>query len=310
MKSTGEDFRPMLAVAGALPSSGMQDWAAELKWDGVRALAFLHQGQVTLRARTGRDITATYPELAASPLAASREAVLDGEVVVFRDGVPDFEALQPRINAPSRAVRELARKAPACYVAFDALSAGGAPLARLPYRQRREALRELLPGDSRFSCPAAFPGQDAAALLAATRQQGLEGIMLKRLASPYEPGTRSANWVKVKNTYRQDFTVGGWRPGSGGRAGQPGSLLAGTWEGGALRYCGHVGTGFTARDLAELTALLAPLRTTGSPFSGPLPREHARDAIWARPELVISVQFERWTGAGLLRGPSYKGLLR
>jgi bifunctional non-homologous end joining protein LigD len=302
---------PMLAAIGSFPHYEAGAWAVEMKWDGVRALAFIEAGRLILRSRTGKDITATYPELGGLGNAIGRrQALIDGEIVAFNDaGQPDFEALQPRIHVTSAAqARQLAGPTPVTYLAFDLLQLDGRPLAGLRYQDRRELLTPLIPNGSWFLCPPAFPGADFDAVLAASAANGLEGVVAKRIDSRYEPGARSASWLKVKNVLRQEAVVAGWKPGKGNRAGQVGSLLVGVYSDQGLLYCGHVGTGFTVETLRMLTDRLAPLRRAGSPFDGPVPAQDARSAIWVEPRLVIDVTFGRWTRAGRMRAPVYKGL--
>jgi bifunctional non-homologous end joining protein LigD len=309
-------IRPMLAITGAFPSRDARDWGVEMKWDGVRALAFIEAGRATLRSRTGKDITGTYPELTALGSAltdgapARRQALLDGEIVAFNAaGQPDFQALQPRMHVTDPAqARYLAGTSPVTYLAFDLLQLDGRPLADLPYRDRRDLLDSLRPNAPFLQCPPAFPGEDYEAVLAASAASGLEGVVAKRLASRYEPGTRSAQWLKIKNFLRQEVVVAGWKPGKGNREGLVGSLLVGVYSDEGLQYCGHVGTGFTTGTLRMLGSRLSPLRRASSPFDGPVPPEHARPAVWVEPRLVIEVAFERWTRSGRMRAPAYKGL--
>ena len=303
-------MKPMLATLGSFPAHDAAAWAVEMKWDGVRALAFIENGRLALRSRTGKDITATYPELAGLGNATGhRQALLDGEIVAFHDGKPDFEALQPRMHVSDPATaRRLAELAPVTYLAFDVLQLDGRPLTTLPYADRRTILDPLIPNGTWFICPPSFPGEDFEAVLAASEANGLEGVVAKRLDSRYEPGARSGNWVKVKNVLRQEVVVAGWKPGKGNRAGQVGSLLVGVHSDDGFLYCGHVGTGFTVETLRMLGERLAPLRRPDSPFDGPVPAEHARPAVWVEPRLVIDVAFERWTREGRMRAPAYKGL--
>ncbi len=299
----------MLAIAGELPSAG-GSWAAEMKWDGVRALAHVDGGRVRLVSRTGRDMSGAYPELQGLAGAVGRPAVLDGEIVAFGGGTwPSFEALAPRmhVTSPARAA-QLAREVPVSFLAFDLLSLDGEPQLDAPYRQRRARLEELGLQGRHWQTPPAFPGPDSADLLAVSRQQGLEGIVVKRLDSRYEPGGRSPAWVKVKNVRRQEVVIGGWQPGAGGRAGQIGSLLVGVQGPAGLEFAGHVGTGFTQPALALLGRRLAPLRQGRSPFASLVPREHARTAVWVAPLLVAEVRFASWTAEGRLRAASYQGL--
>jgi bifunctional non-homologous end joining protein LigD len=314
-------LRPMLATAGPLPA-GQPGWAFEMKWDGLRAISYVTGDGFRLVSRTGRDITHAYPELAglaaAVRAAGAERAVLDGEIVALAPAPgaaagaarrPSFEALQQRMNISSADdVRLLAGRVPVTYLAFDLLSLNGHALLDLPWAQRRGLLEELrLTGDS-WLTPPAFTTETAQEVQAASVQQGLEGVVAKRPSGRYEPGRRSAGWVKVKNVLRQEAVVGGWQPGERGRSGQIGSLLIGVYRAGGLAYAGHVGTGFTRQTLDLLARRLAPLRRATSPFVTEVPPEHARFAVWAEPALVVEVAFTEWTSAGRLRAPSYKGL--
>jgi bifunctional non-homologous end joining protein LigD len=302
-------MRPMLATAAtSLPGDG--GWAYEMKWDGLRALAYIDGGAVRLWSRTGRDITAGYPELQdmAAGVGAGR-AVLDGEIVAFGGGEwPSFEAIQQRMNLSPPQSRLLAADVPVTYLVFDLLSLEGRPLLEEPYAQRRALLDELGLNGPHWQTPPSFTDAAGPDVLAVSRQHGLEGVVAKRLSSRYEPGKRSQSWRKIKNVRRQEAVVGGWKPGEGNRAGQIGSLLIGVQGPGGLDYAGHVGTGFNQQTLAMLGERLAPLRRDTSPFATPVPPEHARAAIWAEPLLVIEVAFSQWTSEGRMRAASYKGL--
>jgi bifunctional non-homologous end joining protein LigD len=300
----------MLAISGELPADDGQ-WAYEMKWDGIRAIAHIAGGAVTLVTRTGRDVSASYPELQAMGASAgSPRAVLDGEIVAFGGAAwPSFEALQQRMNvAAASQVRQLAAEIPVTYLAFDLLALGDERLLDRPYRVRRQRLDALGFEGPNWQTPPAFVGVSGADVRAVSRQHALEGIMAKKLESRYEPGKRSAGWRKIKNVHRQEFVVGGWRPGEGNRANLIGSLLVGVNEPAGLVYAGHVGTGFTSDTLAALTSLLAPLRRSSSPFGATVPAEHARWAVWVEPTVVIEATFGQWTNSGRLRAASYLGL--
>jgi len=307
--------RPMLASPGRPPARDLAAWSVEFKWDGVRALAFAEAGKLRLVSRTGKDITATYPEV--SPLGraiAHKQVLLDGEIVAFSGGRPDFEALQPRmhVSSPAQALR-LAEQTPVTYLAFDVLQLDGRPLMRLPYTERRTLLEQIIPNGGGWLSPPAFPGEDLEAVLSASAANGLEGVVVKRLDSAYEPGARSGNWLKLKNVLSQEVVVAGWKPGKGNREGLIGSLLVGCYGttaagGRGLLYCGHVGTGFSDKTLRMLTRRVEPLRRPESPFDDPVPAEYARSAVWVEPRLVIEVAFDRWTRAGRMIAPAYRGL--
>lgn len=300
----------MLATAGILPSDDA-GWAYEMKWDGLRALAFISGGKVSLTSRTSRDITHVYPELAGLAAASgASQAVLDGEIVAFGGGEwPDFEALQQRMNIASAAqARQLAAGLPVSYLAFDLLWLNGRSLLELPYSRRRSLLEGLGLNAANWQVPPSFTGESGRDVQAVSREHGLEGVMAKRVQSRYEPGRRSASWRKIKNVRRQEVVIGGWKPGEGGRAGWIGSLIVGVYDGDQLVYAGHVGTGFSQQVLRMLGDRLDPLRQAHSPFGTTIPPEDARFARWVEPVLVAEVAFAGWTKSGRLRAPAYKGL--
>jgi bifunctional non-homologous end joining protein LigD len=302
--------RPMLAVTGPVPRD-QENWALEMKWDGVRALAYIERGQVRLMSRTERDITVAYPELAGlGPATPHKQLLLDGEIVVFGDeGWPEFEALQPRMHVTSASqAAMLAGRTPVTYLIFDLLQLDGRPLFDLPYADRRALLDELALTGPYWQNPPSFPGEDFQAVQGVSREHHMEGVVAKRLDSVYAPGIRTDHWRKIKNVRRQEAVVAGYKPGQGNRTGQVGSLLIGVHDESGLIYAGHVGTGFTVETLRLLGDKLRPLRRADSPFDGPVPPEYARPAVWVEPRLVIEVTFDRWTRAGRMRAPVYKGL--
>jgi bifunctional non-homologous end joining protein LigD len=301
----------MLAALWRTPPPDDGTWALEMKWDGVRALAFVERGQVRLMSRTERDITVAYPELTGLGHATPhKQLLLDGEIVVFGEGGwPEFEALQSRMHVSDASqARLLAGQNPVTYLVFDLLQLDGRPLLDLEYRDRRALLDELGLTGPNWQTPPGFPGEDFAAVQAVSRQHGMEGVVAKRLASRYLPGARTDNWRKIKNQLDQEAVVAGYKPGKGNRTGLVGSLLIGVNDDSGLIYAGHVGTGFSAETLRMLGERLEPLRRPDSPFDGPVPPEHARTAVWVEPRLVIEVAFDRWTRAGRMRAPVYKRL--
>jgi bifunctional non-homologous end joining protein LigD len=307
-------IKPMLASSGSLPSDGDR-WAYEIKWDGVRAIAYSQPGELRLESRNLNDISGQYPELHRLNRAlSSHNAVLDGEIVAFDDEHrPSFEALQGRmhIGSPAQA-RRLAKTTPVTYMIFDLLWLDGHPLMGLPYHERRERLSTLKLSGERWQTPEHIIG-NGSAVLQASAEQGLEGVVAKRLDSTYEPGRRSSAWVKVKNFGRQELVIGGWMPGKGRRKEGIGALLVGVYDGGgALRYAGRVGTGFSEKELARLASLLAPLERATSPFApgeeSKVGQRPPRGAVFAEPRLVAEIEFREWTRSGSLRAPSYKGL--
>jgi bifunctional non-homologous end joining protein LigD len=302
---------PMLARLGELPRDD-SGWAVEVKWDGARATAYCRPGRLELQSRNLNDVTAQYPEVRRlTRRLGSRDAVLDGELVAFgADGKPSFECLQQRIHQTSEStVRRRMKSHPVTYVIFDLLYLDGRDLMEEPYRRRRELLEGLKLSGESWQTPGYVEGR-AKELLAASREQGLEGVVLKRLDSPYAPGKRTGAWLKVKNVNRQEMVIGGWTPGEGRRRDRLGALLVGYFDGGdetpVLRYGGKIGTGFSERDLKALTARLTQLERAASPFAaGPDP---PKGAHFVEPELVAEVEFRELTGEGLVRHGAYKGL--
>ncbi|MET7682592.1 ATP-dependent DNA ligase [Streptomyces sp. NPDC005423] len=297
---------PMLATPGTLPPAAQDTrWAYETKQDGQRVMAYLPgDGSVLLRARSGADITAAYPEL----LLLGRElgstpAILDGEVLVLDgQGRADFQLLQGRMGlagSPALAVRRAA-ETPVHLVLFDVPHLGHS-LVRLPYVRRRAELERLGLGGPCWSTPAALTGHGSEALRA-TREHGLEGLVCKRLDSVYEAGTRSRSWIKIRNLRTEDVLIGGWVPGRGRLSGRLGAVLVGQRADSRLRYVGNVGTGWNEAERTELTALLVAAGTDVCPFD-PVPR--VAGARWVLPRLVGEVRRTTRTRAGMLRQPSW-----
>jgi bifunctional non-homologous end joining protein LigD len=302
-----EGVQPMQARLSTLPREE-SEWAFEVKWDGVRAIAYSQPGGLRLESRNGNDVTPAYPELhALNGALGAHVAILDGEIIAFdAQGRPSFEALQPRMHQRGAgAVRRLMGSTPVTYVVFDLLWLDGHSLMELPYALRRERLDGLGLVGEHWRTPELQIGEGAG-LLAATRELGIEGIVGKRLSSPYTPGRRGGGWIKVKNHLRQELVIGGWTEGRGVRAQRIGALELGVHdEQGELRHAGRVGTGFDEAELARLAALLEPLAREDSPFAGPQP---PRGAHFVAPQLVCEVEFSEWTRAGKVRQASYKGL--
>jgi bifunctional non-homologous end joining protein LigD len=294
------------------PPLGGDDWVYEVKWDGIRVLVDVTGGRLTVRSRTGRDITAAFPELAALA-AGSPDVLLDGEAVALDDGRPSFPRVVERVHVtdPRRAA-QLARDCPVTLFVFDVLRLADRDLTQQPWRERREVLERLVAatGGERPHRRLSPVYDDGAALLAATEAQGLEGVVAKRRASRYLPGRRSPDWVKHAHRSSLSCLVGGWRPETGDPR-RVGALLVGVRAGDGLRFLGRVGSGMTAERDRELRARLAPLEVPDPPFDEALPRIDAAGARWCRPELAVEV---RYLGHGLpppgarLRAPVLRGI--
>jgi bifunctional non-homologous end joining protein LigD len=279
-------------------------WLFEVKWDGMRAVAVVEGSAYRLYSRTGRDVTAQFPELGVLPESVlARTAVLDGEIVVLDErGRSSFERLQPRIKA-ARPSPALLRQAPVDYYVFDVIHCDGWDLRRTPLGERKRFLRSLLAGAPpvRFSSHVVERGEE---LFALVQREGAEGVIAKRIDSPYESG-RSEYWKKIKAVRELDAVVGGYTAPRGGRR-YFGALLAGLYRGGRLEFAGGVGAGFKESEQAALMEALAPLRTARCPFART--PETDEPAVWVEPRLVIRVRYAEITAEGRLRAPVYAGL--
>ena len=311
----------MLAKAGELPSAEDERWGYEVKWDGIRALGFADGGAWRMQSRRLEDVTARYPELAGiAESIADRRAVLDGEVVALRDdGRPSFQLLQRRMGLTDAAVvRRRAGETPVDYIVFDLLHLDGASTRELPYAERRELLAELELEGPRWRAPRHRVG-GGGELLEAARRQGLEGVVAKRLDSPYSSGRRSSEWIKARVWRRQEFVIGGYIPGEGSRSGRVGSLLVGYYDRRAselgrgerqrLTFAGGVGSGLKQAEIDLLTTELKKRTRPTIPFDVGVPKgPKARLAIWCDPGLVCEVSWTEWTDEGTLRQPAFKGM--
>jgi bifunctional non-homologous end joining protein LigD len=294
----------MLATAGTLPTG--PGWAYELKWDGVRVLADRAPGRLQLFSRNERDVTVPYPELAGVG-AGCADVLFDGEVVAMAEGRPSFAALALRMHVSHAAqARRLAAANPVTYLVFDVLRLYGVDLSDRPYSERRATLERLAKEHDvgPITIPPTF--DDGPATVKACRDQGLEGVVAKRLDSVYRPGTRSPDWIKVRLVHKQEFVVCGYEVGVGGRSGQIGALVLGYYADGQLRYAGQVGSGLAGKALCELQSRLTPQQEY--PFDEILPTAERRGVVWCVPEVVVEVAFGNWTPAGRLRFPTYQGL--
>ena len=289
----------MKAALGSLPPSSQDDqWAYEVKWDGYRTLAFVDDGTVRLQSSSGIDVTAKYPELAGFADAVNApSAIIDGELVVLdADGRPSFEMLQRH-------------ETQVAFYAFDVLQVAGNDTVALPYEQRRSLLSSLVEPGSHWMVPAHRVG-DGAALFEATAARGLEGVMAKRLGSPYQVGRRSPNWRKVKHRTQVEVTIGGFNGGTGNRSNTFGALLVGVPAAdGSLQFAGGVGTGFDQQLLERLSSELRSRVIRECPFDTLPPRSYTKDATWVRPELRALVEIAEFTNEGYVRHAAFLHLL-
>ena len=294
---------PMLATLVGAPFDD-PDWQFEVKWDGFRVETVVDGADVRLLTRKQQDAARYFgPFLEPPDWIAARKAIVDGEVIALDDrGEPDFALLQARIKGGGRE----GVATPFVYDVFDLLFLDGRSLLDEPLEERRRLLGDVLRPDPRVRLSEDIAG-DGLAFFEAAKVRGLEGIMAKDRRSTYLPGKRSMAWQKIKIRPEQELVVGGFTRGTG-TAVDLGALLVGVYEHGALRYAGKVGAGFTSGIRTELLSAIEPLATDESPFATPPPRPVARSAQWLRPELVIRAEFAGWTGDGMVRQASYKGI--
>lgn len=294
---------PMLAQAGTGDPPSGPGWLHEIKWDGVRCILAYDGEVVAMRSRTGKQMSATYPELAAAALELPAPIILDGEIVTLDPaGLPSFELLQRRMNiqAPGQ-VAGLAQAVPVTFVVFDVLHRD-VDLLDEPLDARLDRLGSI-------SLPAGFvlseTFEDPAVLWAFAQERGLEGVVSKRRAGLYRPGVRSPDWIKSVAFKSVRAVVGGFTEGEGGRHGGFGALVLGLPDGERLRWVGSVGSGFSESDVRPIRDALDQMTVVESPFADS--DQMPRGIVWVEPLLVAVVQYKQWTAAGRLRGPSFKG---
>jgi bifunctional non-homologous end joining protein LigD len=286
---------PMKAVLSTLPpESEDEKWAYEIKWDGYRTLCFVEGGTVRLQSSNKLDVTKKYPELAGLPKSVKKKsAILDGELVIFdAAGRPTFELMQRH-------------ETPVVFQVFDVLSIGGKDVIAEPYERRRDLLAGLVEQGSNWSVPShrVGGGRD---LFEAAAERDLEGVMAKRLGTPYQPGKRTPNWRKVKIRREVEVVVGGYTGGTGARASSFGALLVGRpADDGTLAFAGGVGTGYSQRTLDTLLKTLRSLRTDRCPFTPTPPREYTRNATWVEPVLTAVIELTEFTNEGYVRHASF-----
>jgi len=292
------EYRPMLATQEAYVPRG-EGWTFEVKFDGYRAIAYIRGGECRLVSRNGNDLTGRFADVARALVKAVRSpnAVVDGEVArIDTTGRTSFSELQ---QGSGQLV----------YYAFDLLELDGKPLVDLPLHERKAQLQKLI--DLRTGSVAVSEGfDDGDALFEVARAQNLEGIIAKRIDSPYKSGRRTRDWLKLKTENTDEFVVAGYTAGAGRRAGTFGALVLGAHEGGGLRYVGNVGTGFDDAEIRKLLALMKPLHRDVPPFAEvpKMPRIRKGDVQWVEPRLVAQVRYGEWTHDGRLRHPAYLGL--
>lgn len=298
----------MLATPADTMPTGSQ-WCHEIKWDGMRVLAHVTGDRLRLTSRTERDVSVAFPELtgAGAGLVGYDDLLLDGEAVVLRDGRPSFAALADRFNiADAATAHRLAAAAPVTFMAFDVLRAMGTPTTGMPWHQRRQLLDGLGLNTRWVQTPPVF--DDGAHLLAATADQGLEGVVSKRRGSTYQSGRRSLDWRKTVHRRTDSFVVCGWLPEKDNTNRLGAVHLATPAPDGRLIFRGRVGSGLAGRSGEDLLDRLRPLRSPRPEFTGPVPPEATRGATWVAPDIVADVEFLGVTEGGQLRQPSWRGI--
>ena len=287
-------YSPMLATSSETLPTG-EGWVYEPKWDGFRALVTVAGGEVNFASRNGNDLTERFRELArAAQLSiGSADAILDGEICALDEqGRSRFSLLQEGAGMLA-------------LVLFDLLELDSEPLLDEPLRERRERLELLVKRGGQVIVSPQF--DDGEALLAAAKEQELEGVVAKRADSRYRPGRRSADWHKVKLRRTQEVVVVGYTRGQGSRSQGFGALVVAVYDAGVLRWAGNVGTGFGDEEIARLLGLLRPLERADTPLveAPKMPRVRRSDVVWVQPRLVAEVEFAEWTREGRLRAPVY-----
>ena len=294
---------PMLATKGDhVPGVG---WTHEVKWDGMRVLVDRTERGLRIWSRNENDVTVSFPEL--NTLAAlGEDFLLDGEVVALGEGVPSFGALADRMHVrDANRARRLAETNPVTLIAFDLLRLDGEDLCARPLVERRARLEAMGLNDVAWQVPPTY--DDGQMLLEAAEQQGLEGIVSKRLSSPYRPGQRSRDWLKFPIRPTGSYVVGGFRHETGSTH-RLGAVLVGQPTPEGLEFRGRVGSGIAGKAGPILAEMLMPLVVPDSPFTEVLPRLDLVGTVWVRPVLVVDVQYLRLTNDGRLRQPAYRGV--
>lgn len=296
----------MLATPTPTIPSG-DAWVHEVKWDGMRILADVSEGSFRLTSRTERDVTVAFPELSALS-GEYADMLLDGEIVCLDAGKPSFGLLAERFHVtnPRRALL-LSERSPVTLMTFDLLRLYGVELLGRAWSDRRATLERLELDGPRWQTPPTF--EDGQVLHAATREQGLEGIVSKRISSLYRPGVRSPDWLKSPHRGSASVVIGGWRPESTGTVrDRLGAVLVGVPGPEGLRFVGRVGAGLAGRAGDALRKILAPLEVDRPPFATEVPREDALEARWVHPVVVADVESLGLGHQGRLRQPAFKRL--
>jgi DNA ligase D-like protein (predicted ligase) len=295
-------YKPMLAQTAKAPFTA-KEWVYEIKWDGFRAISYIND-ELEVRSRNNKELRYTFPELRELRIL-TRNTVLDGEVVAMHEGRPDFQTLLERNKGTStRDIEYVARKHPAIYVVFDMLEKDGKPLLNLPLIERKKILKENVQ-EGKSVVLSEFIEMEGETYFQAALKRGLEGIMAKKIASPYEPGMRSSNWLKIKKALSCDCVIFGFTKGEGAREQTFGALILGLYDTGKPVYIGKVGTGFSQDTMETLLKTFESLKTKNKALQD---AEVPEKITWLKPELVCEVAYQSITNDGKLRMPRFHGL--
>lgn len=306
------EIHPMLATLVEEPFDDPQ-WLYEVKWDGYRSVAFIHEGKARMVSRNQNDLTGEFPEIAHALQSLPVEnAILDGEVVALdEEGRPSFSLMQQRTGMTQPGARTSRNRAvPIVYYAFDLLHLDGYNLMAAELEQRKELLNQIIPSDKGFVRYSDHYPEHGTQLYAAARDKGLEGIVAKLRTSPYAQ-KRSRDWLKIKITRRQECVIAGYTDPKGSRE-NFGSIVLGLYDqNGKLVHVGNAGSGFTEGTHAALWKRLKELKTDTNPFGEKI--ESTRKPHWVKPELVAEIKFSEWTheaerGGFKMRAPIFQGL--
>ena len=295
-------YKPMLARESPKPFSN-KDWLFEIKWDGFRAIAYVNE-ELSLRSRNGKELRFNFPEIEELK-QLTHNVVLDGEIVIVKGEKANFQAMLERGKTVSPTEMELrSQRSPAVYVAFDILEKDGKSLIDVPLAERKKILKDSVKEGAHILL-SDYIEENGEAYFQAALGKGLEGIMAKKKDSPYEPGARSGNWLKIKKLNSCDCVIFGYTRGTGARRDTFGALLLGLYDKGRKPvYVGKVGTGFSQNTLKDLIEAFQELKTNESPFK----TEVHEEITWLKPKLVCEVFYQIVTNDGRLRMPRFRGL--
>jgi DNA ligase D-like protein (predicted ligase) len=295
----------MLAQSAKAPFTS-KNWIFEIKWDGFRAISYTSGGEIEIRSRNDKELRYTFPELEELG-SLTGNTVLDGEIVVMQHGKPDFQALLERNRANStRDIRYETAELPAIYVVFDMLEKDGKPLVHFPLFERKRILKESV-REGKNVIVSEFVETEGESYFQAALQKGLEGIMAKKIVSPYESGMRSSNWLKIKETSTCDCVIFGYTKGEGDREKTFGALILGLYDPSKRLYVyvGKVGTGFSRNVIELLLKTFSGLRIEEKTLQDV---DVAEEVTWLKPELVGEIVYQSVTKDERLRMPRFRGL--